>query len=713
MPPRQDQPDSETENTMSRHPTSTSDFRRATRNFLIPGDAYLAAQPDFQMAPRPAEQMMISEILTRSSSNNLILTGRSGVGITSLLMSLEAEKQNPDAPFDIASKTYHWLDTDGLFSSGNKADIERNFEKVLRTLSRCSDSVLIIQNVREFINAAQKRDCLHFINSLMISLDDQSGRQEFQVVLECRDHELKEIIESHPYIKQNFSWREISEPRPEELQAIVTAGAKKLEHKHRIKLTPEFIATAIRLTQQYHLPQIDCAQPERALTFIDLALSSLLLRAHAKPQPGMADEEWKAFQDGIRKIRDEQRREEIAIDEVEEKLEDTLREQMNDASAPTSAHAEDLRLELQRKEQIVAGKKAEYDALVDKINSSLSVSEDDVLVKFSALSGIPVNSLKLDQSAKLLNLESILGARMNGQKEAITATVEAIRGGMMGLKKAGEPVGFLIFLGASGAGKTALAKGLASALNGDDSALRLYNMTEYNPKNQEAADRFRDDLVRDMRRRPRRVNLFDEIEKGHPDIPNFFLKIMDDGGLSDSMGLEAQFGESINIMTSNIGQDYFYDETLSFEEASKRALADLRDTSKSGFRNEVINRANAVCCFSALTTDEINEVIRKRFADLNSSLAEKGVVVKITDSDLAALCKDHYTPRGGARSVLNFIKSKGTDRIAVAMLRNPDVKGTVHLKYTPQNHRLETDFIASPLVEIKPERAPDSSTPVP
>lgn len=690
---------------MTRKSTSTDDFRRAARNFLIPGDAYLAAHPDFQMAPRPAEQMMIAEILTRSSSNNLILTGRSGVGITSLLMALEAEKKNPAAPFDIAAKTFYWLDTDGLFSSGKKEDIERNFEKVLRTLSRCSDSVLIVQNVREFINAAQKRDCLHFINSLMISLDDQSGQQDFQVVFECRDHELKEVIECHPYIKQNFSWREIGEPKPGDLQAIVTAGARKLEHKHRMKLTPESISAAIRLTQQYHLPQIDCAQPERALTFIDLVLSSFLLRAHAQPPSGMKGDEWGSLRDSIRNIRDEQRREEIAIDEMEEKLEDILMSRENNGTAAFSESADNLRVELKKKETFVASKKGEYDSLVEKINASLSLTEDDVLVKFSSLSGIPFGSLRQDQSARLLNLETALRSRLDGQDEAITATVEAVRGGLMGLKKPGEPVGFLIFLGASGAGKTALAKGLAGAINGDDSALRLYNMAEYNPKNPEAVDKFRDDLVRDMRRRPRCINLFDEVEKGHPDIPNLFLKIMDDGGLRDSMGLEAQFGDSINIMTSNIGQDHFYDETLGFEEASKRALADLRDTSKSGFRNEVINRATIVACFKALSPAHITRVVRNRFSDLNTWLGNENVRVDIPEDDLAALCKDHYTPSGGARSILNFIKSKVTDRIAVAVLKNPGVRGNVHLRYSSHDRRLEADFVPSPAVKTEPEKS--------
>ena len=135
-------------------------------NHLIRGDDYLARVPNFKLVGREAELKKLSSILIRSKANSVLLVGPGGVGCTALCMGLQASKKDPDAPFDIVNKRIFWLDTDGLFSSGDATRINESFQKIMNRLYRTPESILIIEDMRDFIEAARNIGCLHFINAL-------------------------------------------------------------------------------------------------------------------------------------------------------------------------------------------------------------------------------------------------------------------------------------------------------------------------------------------------------------------------------------------------------------------------------------------------------------------------------------------------------------------------------------------------------------------
>jgi ATP-dependent Clp protease ATP-binding subunit ClpB len=160
---------------------------------LIRGDEYLRQHDGFRLVGRTEELKRLSAILMRSRANSVLLVGPGGVGCTSLCLGLQALKADPNAPFDIVSKRLLWLNTDSLFSSGDGEEVGTLFQKALDELYRTPDSVLIIEDTRDFIEAARNNGSLHFINALILAVN----RNKTQIILEARDDDLDVVLKCH------------------------------------------------------------------------------------------------------------------------------------------------------------------------------------------------------------------------------------------------------------------------------------------------------------------------------------------------------------------------------------------------------------------------------------------------------------------------------------------------------------------------------------
>merc|ERR1719293_477183 len=107
------------------------------------------------------------------------------------------------------------------------------------------------------------------------------------------------------------------------------------------------------------------------------------------------------------------------------------------------------------------------------------VTEDDVAKVVSVWTGVPVEKVSTDESARLVALEETLHNRVIGQEEAVTAISKAVRRARAGLKNPNRPIASFIFCGPTGVGKTELCKALAAAYFGlEDSMIRL-DMSEF------------------------------------------------------------------------------------------------------------------------------------------------------------------------------------------------------------------------------------------
>ncbi|MCB9992014.1 MAG: ATP-dependent Clp protease ATP-binding subunit [Rhodospirillales bacterium] len=721
-----------------------------TESFLIRGSDYLARFPDFQLVGRDDELKKLSRILMRDKANSILLVGPGGVGCTALCLGIEASKQNPETPFDIINKRLFWLDTDGLFSSGDVATMNENFQKMLRQLSRYPDTLLLIEDMRDFIEATRNNGSTNFINAMMRAVE----QGKFQAIFECRDEDLEIVLKCHSNISEFYTLLDLSEPEGEDLSRIIKTAVRSLVTHHHIPISEEAMETAIQLTGKYRVREMSLsrAQPERTLNLLDRALTSYRQQAHACP-PHLQDmhkalaqtqdaekrqvlevdiekatAEWEQTQEKLRKIHKDQSDGEEALRKLEDRVEKQRQEDaaqqeenkklyedkkveagetdfkpFNMRTAAAGFETEEvnkLKEEMKQVQDAIAKNKQAFLDLTDEINKGLELDADHVLQEFSQLSGIPANKLNQDEKAKLVNLDKTLASRVFGQDHAVRKLADAVRVARVGLKDPKKPQASFMFLGPSGVGKTEMAKALTAALHDDERALLRFDMSEYMEKHAVAkligappgyeGYEAGGILTNAMRRNPYVIILFDEIEKAHPDVFNVFLQVLDDGRLTDNRGLTVSFSEAVIIMTTNIGQKKFLDPALSYDDAVQETMIELDDVYRPEFLNRFNGRQNIVC-FNALDLPVIEKIARREIEKLNLQIKSQGknLQIEIDEDSLAAICRDHYTPANGARGIPGYFTTQIHPVVANTMLESEQAQGVMKVFYDPQTKELQ------------------------
>jgi ATP-dependent Clp protease ATP-binding subunit ClpB len=167
--------------------------------------------------------------------------------------------------------------------------------------------------------------------------------------------------------------------------------------------------------------------------------------------------------------------------------------------------------------------------------------------------------------------------------------------------------------------------------------------------------------------------LLDEIEKAHPDVFNILLQLLDDGRLTDSQGRTVDFKNTVIIMTSNIGSAMLVEagETGSFDEASERVRTLLRDH----FRPEFLNRVDEIIIFRPLDRDQLSAIVGLLIGQMESSLAEAGLGISISDAALARVAEVGYDPTFGARPLRRAIQRLIENPLARRVLAGDFVRG--------------------------------------
>ena len=251
---------------------------------------------------------------------------------------------------------------------------------------------------------------------------------------------------------------------------------------------------------------------------------------------------------------------------------------------------------------------------------------------------------------------------------------DAVRRSRAGIADPDRPTGSFLFLGPTGVGKTELAKALAEFLFDDEKAMVRIDMSEYGEKfsvsrlvgappgyvGYEQGGQ----LTEAVRRRPYSVILFDEVEKAHPEVFDVLLQVLDDGRLTDGQGRTVDFRNTILVLTSNLGSQYLVDPTLSWNEKVESVQLMVRQA----FKPEFVNRLDDIVVFSALSTEDLAQIVELYVERLQRRLGDRRLELAVTPDARAWLAERGYDPIYGARPLRRLMQNEIDDKLATALL---------------------------------------------
>lgn len=600
---------------------------------------------------RNREIERVIQILSRRTKNNPILIGEPGVGKTAVTEGLAQRLINGNIPKVLASKRIISLNMASLVAGTKyRGDFEDRLKKIIDEIIENKNIILFIDEMHTLIGAGAAEGSMDAANILKPAL----SRGEIQVIGATTLKEYKKYIEKDSALERRFQTIMVNEPSAEDAISILKGIRNKYEEFHCAKITDEAIQAAVKISQRYIT---DRFLPDKAIDLMDEASAKVRLKTVNIPTNISQLEQ---------KIQDLKKAKEKAIDNQDYELAATIRDQ-----------------EIQIKEELSTAKVA----WETQNNAQVAVTEEDIADVATLWTGIPVKRLVAKEADRLLHIEDIIHKRVVGQNEGVNAVAKAIRRARAGLKDPKRPIGSFLFLGPTGVGKTELARSLAEAIFGDESAMIRFDMSEYMEKH--TVSRMlgappgyigydEGGLLTDaVRRKPYAVILLDEIEKAHPDIFNILLQVLDDGRLTDSQGRTVDFKNTVIIMTSNAGAFKLQPQktnTMGFtvnedKQIKQNAKKIVMDEVKRQFKPEFLNRIDEIIIFEPLTDKELTQIVTLLLNDVQKRLAEMDIELIIKDEVKSYLLKHGTDTIYGARPLKRAVQRYLQDPLAEQLLQ--------------------------------------------
>ncbi|MDR5701099.1 ATP-dependent Clp protease ATP-binding subunit [Agromyces aerolatus] len=687
-------------------PNSQEEQKSALEQFGVDLTALARAGKLDPVVGRDAEIRRVSQVLTRRTKNNPVLIGEPGVGKTAVVEGLAQRIVAGDVAESLKDKRLVSLDIAALVAGAMyRGQFEERLKSVLKEIDESEGEIItFVDELHLLMGAGGGEGSVAASNMLKPML----ARGELHLIGATTLNEYREYIEKDAALERRFQQVYVGEPTVEDTVAILRGLKGRYEAHHGVTITDAALVAAASLSNRY----ITARQlPDKAIDLVDEAMSRLKMEIDSSPveidqlkrivdrmkleELALKKEKDDASKERLAKLRESLVENERELAELEERWSrermglnrvGELKKQLDaaitqrDLALREGDYAKASKLEY----ETIANLKRDLDAAeqADAAGNAAGeprmvneqVTEEDIAAVISAWTGIPVGKLMQGETEKLLHLEAELGKRLIGQKPAVAAVADAVRRSRAGLSDPNRPTGSFLFLGPTGVGKTELAKALAEFLFDDEHAMVRIDMSEYGEKfsvsrlvgappgyvGYEQGGQ----LTEAVRRRPYSVILLDEVEKAHPEVFDVLLQVLDDGRLTDGQGRTVDFRNVILILTSNLGSQYLVDPTLNWAEKEEAVLATVRQA----FKPEFVNRLDDIVVFSALSEQELAEIVNLYIDRLAARLHERRLQLGVTPDARSWLAERGYDPLYGARPLRRLMQKEVDDRLARALL---------------------------------------------
>ncbi len=639
---------------------------------------------------RDAEIRQMIQVLSRRRKNNPLIIGEPGVGKTALVEGLALKLVHGDVPDNLKNHVVLALDL-GLVVAGAKfrGEFEERLTQILQEIAAAGNILLFIDEVHMLIGAGGQEGSMDASNLLKPAL----ARGELRCIGATTTTEFRKRIERDAALTRRFQNVVCEEPSVNQTMSILRGLKEKYEVHHGVRITDAAIAAAARLSDRYIA---DRYLPDKAIDLIDEAAAAIRMDISSKPEEiAKIDRRVVQHEIDMKALEHETdpdaiaRRAEIAreLDEVKAESAELTAIWQNEKKAlfevqQAKTDLEAARLEMEQKirdEDYSRVAELQYKIIPDREKTleefgdldvdnirflREEVLEEDVAKTVSRWTGIPATRMLASERERLMQMEDHMRNRVIGQENALTSVCRAVRRTRAGVQPPGRPISFLM-LGPTGVGKTELCKALAEFLFNDERALIRFDMSEFMEKQSVAKligaapgyVGYEEGglLTNKVRTKPYSVVLFDEVEKAHPDIFKIQLQMLDDGRLTDSQGRLVDFGNTVVILTSNLGAHAIEDFKTEAEDQKMRDT--VMEAVKAHFRPEFLNRLDEIVIFKRLTEETMRPIVDIQLLRLDKLLDERKIKLELQPSARALIAREGFDPAYGARPLKRALQT--------------------------------------------------------
>ena len=598
------------------------------------------------------EISVIFEILGRKTKSNLLITGESGVGKTSLINAFVRQLFDGHVPSFLSNAAAYELDLTSIGADASyKGELEDRFKNLLREIKEQPNAILIIESIDKLFD---KQNSLYGASSI---LKQELNKGNLLLLCTSSIDGYTKNIETDKEFVPKLETITLEEPNADLCLRILKGALGTYSEYHHLNVDEPVMVDAIRLAKRYLTEK---ALPDSAFDLIDRTM------ALVKTMNDMSANDIASLQAELTQLTEQIGTKENG--QMMTELEWLHYKLVNQISCILMAQ---LDADIEFSKIATAQERIDYlKKVLDQLaqmcqQKRTELDSSDLFAVVAKQTGIPLGKVQSKERDRLINAEATLKKRVVGQDHAVKIVLDAVFESRSGLNKKGQPMGSFFFLGPTGTGKTELSKALAAFLFEDESALIRFDMSEFKEEHSVALlygappgyVGYEEGglLVNKIRQKPYSVVLFDEIEKAHKSVFDLFLQILDEGKLHDRLGRVGDFSHALFLFTAKIGSQFIVD---SFNNGTIPQNNDLMDIMQNYFRPEFLGRLTEIVPFSPITEETVTRIFDIHLKGLLKLLEEQDIKLNISQETKRDIAMMGFNPQYGARPVIGIIRKE-------------------------------------------------------